>query len=327
MGDVLAVAAGATGTVVTMRLGVLDVGSNTVHLVAVDASLGMRPVTRTVYKTALRLSELLEPDGSVSEHGTERLMHTLVEAREEAEGQAVDELLAFATSAIRDAPNAASVLARARDEAGVDLEVLAGAEEARLTFLAVRRWFGWSAGPLLVVDIGGGSLELGAGEHELPDVAVSVPLGANRLQVSWLSEWDPPGEDQIEALRVHIRKELAPVAAEIRSAGSFSRGQGTSKTFRSLARLASGSQGRLTESTSRLEREALRKVVARVAPMTAVERAELPGVSVYRANQLLAGAVLAEEVMDALGVGLLKVCPWALREGIVMRRLDWLSGL
>src|ERR1035438_9269209 len=88
-----------------------------------------------------------------------------------AEDQQVDDLLAFATSAIREAPNGEAVLARVRAETGVELQVLSGEDESKLTFLAVRRWFGWSSGRVLVMDIGGGSLEIAAGIDEVADVA------------------------------------------------------------------------------------------------------------------------------------------------------------
>ena len=103
--------------------------------------------------------------------------------------------MAFVTSAIREAPNGDDVLARVRAETGVDLQLLSGEDEARLTFLAARRWFGWSSGTLLVVDIGGGSLELAAGMDEDPDAAISLPLGAGRLTAT--CSGDPPDAETI----------------------------------------------------------------------------------------------------------------------------------
>ena len=95
----------------------------------------------------------------------------------------IDEFLPFATSAIREAANGEEVLARVTRETGVELQVLPGEDEASLTFLAVRRWYGWSADNILLFDIGGGSLELTQGVDEVPDVARSVPLGAGRSTV------------------------------------------------------------------------------------------------------------------------------------------------
>jgi exopolyphosphatase/guanosine-5'-triphosphate,3'-diphosphate pyrophosphatase len=164
-----------------MRLGVLDVGSNTVHLLVVDAHPGARPLPATSHKVELQLAQHLLPDGRIAAEGAQALVEFVASCLDVADDQGVEELLAFATSAIRDAPNGEAVLGRVRSETGVDLQVLEGSDEASLTFLAVRRWFGWSAGRLLVLDIGGGSLEVASGLDELPDVAVSLPLGAGRL--------------------------------------------------------------------------------------------------------------------------------------------------
>ena len=146
-----------------MRLGVLDVGSNTVHLLVVDAHLGAQPTPQLSRKSVLRLAEHIDKRGDLDLEGADALVGATMGARRQATELHCDELLAFATSAVRDAGNSAEVLARVKDETGVELKVLTGEDEAVLTFLAVRRWFGWSAGRLLCLDIGGGSLELGVG--------------------------------------------------------------------------------------------------------------------------------------------------------------------
>lgn len=160
-----------------MRLGVLDVGSNTVHLLVVDAHAGAAPLPAHSHKAELRLAELLDGDGAIGPEGIDRLVATISGALLSAEDKGVQELLPFATSAVREASNIDQVIARVRDETGVELPVLSGEEEARLTFLAARRWYGWSAGKLLLLDIGGGSLEVAYGIDEEPGAAVSLPLG------------------------------------------------------------------------------------------------------------------------------------------------------
>ncbi|UGQ09210.1 Ppx/GppA family phosphatase [Yinghuangia sp. ASG 101] len=309
-----------------MRLGVLDVGSNTVHLLVVDAHPGARPLPAYSHKTELRLAELLEPDGRLGAPGTERLVETVAEALEIAEDKGVEDLLPFATSALRDAPNGEDVLARVRRETAVDLQVLSGAEEARLTFLAVRRWFGWSSGRLLVLDIGGGSLEVAAGIDEDPDAAVSLPLGAGRLTRTWL-HGDPPDSDDVRLLRKHVRAEIARTVVDFSRLGRPDHVVATSKTFKQLARIAGApgtSQGPYVERV--LTRTALAEWLPRLAAMTTEERAALPGVSEGRASQLVAGAVVADAALDLLDLPELEICPWALREGIILRRLDWMAG-
>ncbi|MEV7018092.1 Ppx/GppA phosphatase family protein [Streptomyces sp. NPDC093991] len=305
-----------------MRLGVLDVGSNTVHLLVVDAHPGARPLPAHSHKAELRLAQLLGVDGSIGPEGVDRLVSVVHEALRAAEDKGVEELLPFATSAVRDASNADHVLTRVRDETGVELRVLSGEEEAKLTFLAARRWFGWSSGKLLVIDIGGGSLEIAYGMDEEPDAAVSLPLGAGRLTVGRLPG-DPPEAEDVRALRRHVRTEIARTVGEFRRFGVPDHVVATSKTFKQLARLAGapGSAEGLYVQRE-LKRESLEAWVPRLAGMTVAERAELPGVSAARAGQLLAGAMVAEGVMDLLGVERLEICPWALREGVILRRLD-----
>ena len=307
-----------------MRLAVLDVGSNTVHLLVVDAHEGARPLPAHSDKAELRLAEHLTDDGHIDDSGVARLVECVQDALEVAEDRGTEDLVAFATSALRDAPNGPEVLAAVRDETGVDLEVLTGNDEARLTFLAVRRWFGWSSGRLMVIDIGGGSLELAAGIDELPDAVASLPLGAGRLTRTKLPG-DPPSGSDVKALRKHVRAQVAGKLRPFETLGEADHVVGTSKTFKQLARLAGAPGAEEGERVPRMLSLAdLDKWVPKLAAMTYDERAELPGVSTGRAAQLLAGAIVAEAVMSLLDVDEVQVCPWALREGIILRRLDWI---
>jgi exopolyphosphatase/guanosine-5'-triphosphate,3'-diphosphate pyrophosphatase len=203
--------------------------------------------------------------------------------------------------------------------------VLPGEAEAILTFLAVRRWFGWSAGRLLVLDIGGGSLEIAAGIDEEPDVALSVPLGAGRLSRERL-RGDPPSAAQVDKLYEYAVKQLDPAVAGLRDAG-WDRPVATSKTFRTLARLAGAAPSSAgLRARRQLTITGLRQVVGFIRRMSSSALAEMEGVSSSRAHQLLAGAVVAEVTMRQLGVDALDLCPWALREGVILRRLDVLES-
>jgi exopolyphosphatase/guanosine-5'-triphosphate,3'-diphosphate pyrophosphatase len=236
-------------------------------------------------------------------------------------------VIAFATSAVRDASNAAAVLDRVHAQTGVALEVLSGEEEAILTFLAARRWCGWSAGRLLVVDVGGGSLEIAVGLDEEPDVAVSLPLGAGRLTRMWLTQ-DPPRRRELDALREHIVEQLEEPAGKLRDAGVPDRIVGTSKTIRSLARLSGAAPSSAGPRVRRtLTAAGLRQVIAFISRMSADDLAELEGVSASRSHQLVAGALVVQATMQALDVEEMDLCPWALREGVILRKLDWLEWL
>ncbi|RYV52270.1 Ppx/GppA phosphatase family protein [Pengzhenrongella frigida] len=308
-----------------MRLGVLDVGSNTVHLLVVDAHPGARPVPSSTHKTVVRMMRFLTPDGAISDDGVERLTTAIASAVAAATAEKVDELLPFATSALRDATNGAAVFAHIERETGVALRVLTGIDESRLTFLAVRRWYGWSAGRILGLDIGGGSLEIASGIDEYPDLAVSVPLGAGRMTVGFLVD-DPPTDPQVAALREHAREVLADVARRFAKLDKPDHVVGTSKTFRSLARLAGSSHdGVGPDDRVRLRRSKLADWVPRLAAIGAQGRTSLPGITPERTAQIVAGAIVAEEAMRVFGVRELETCPWALREGLILRRLDELA--
>lgn len=307
-----------------MRLGVLDVGSNTVHLLVVDAHSGGHPTPTHSTKTALRLAEHLT-DGRLEDAGADALVAATADARAQAVELGCEDLLAFATSAVRDASNSTAVLERVRAEAGVDLQVLSGPDEAALTFLAVRRWLGWSAGHLLVLDIGGGSLEMAVGRDEAPAHAISVPLGAGRLTRDWFTA-DPPQRSELKALSEYAHEVLAPAANTLLAEGPPDRAVVTSKTFRSLARLTGAApRSAGPRVRRRLTAAGLRQVVAFISRMSSTDLAELEGVSASRSHQLVAGAIVAHEAMTALGLEEVEVCPWALREGIILGRLDQLQ--
>lgn len=273
-------------------------------------------------KAALRLAENTDDDGDITVAGADRLVRTVADFASIATSSGCGEMMAFATSAVRDARNSDAVLGRVRDETGVSLQVLSGEDESRLTFLAVRRWFGWSAGRILDLDIGGGSLELSTGIDENPDVAMSLQLGAGRLTRDWLAE-DPPGKRRVAVLRDWLDAELVEPARKVLEPGVPDRTVGTSKTFRSLARLTGAAPSAAGPRVVRtLTSDGLRQVIAFISRMTSADRAELEGVSADRSRQMVAGALVAEASMRALKIDSLEICPWALREGLILRKLD-----
>jgi exopolyphosphatase/guanosine-5'-triphosphate,3'-diphosphate pyrophosphatase len=305
-----------------MRLGVLDVGSNTVHLLVVDAHQGARPLPAFSHKEELHLADHLDARNRLSQHCSRSLLAFVQDAIAIAEDKGVQELIAFATSAVRDAANGDEILASIEAKTGVTIKVLPGTEESRLTFLAARRWFGWSSGRLLLLDIGGGSLEVASGQDEDPSVAVSLPLGANRLTRFWLAG-DPPGRDDVRRLRKHVRAEIAAAASAVRSAGQPDHSVATSKTFRQLARIAGAAPSNEGVYVKRILRHAdVAELAERLPRMSVKDRASLPGVSRIRAPQLAAGAIVADAAMDLFQLPALEICPWALREGVILRRMD-----
>ena len=302
-----------------MRLGVLDVGSNTIHLQVMDAHPGARPTPTTNHKVDLRLTEYLDKKGSITPEGSELLFQSIQDALKHAKEFKTEEILAFATSALREAKNGKEVIDEINRRYEIDLQILTGVEEARITFLAVRRWLGWSSGKLLVLDIGGGSLEMAIGIDESPQSALSLPLGAARLNRDFLSENSITAKN-LNILEGYVKEVLSSKIPKSLTAHDANRFVATSKTFRTLARLGTHWYG---DKPQHLEVNALVGIIPRLIDMTSEERSNLPGVSSARAQQIVAGAVVAKTVMEILGISELEICPWALREGVILKWLDW----
>jgi len=307
-----------------MRLGVIDIGSNTVHTTVLDAARGIRPVPQASDSVTVKLMRFLTDDGDINEEGVQTITAAVTSAAKVAKQNGADHLLVIATSALREAGNGGEVLAQLEQIVGMPIEVLSAVDEARLTFLAVRRWYGWGAGRLLVLDIGGGSLEIAAGNDELPDTALSVPLGAGRMTRQFLWTNDPPKQSEVAALREYVRHTLLGAIGSRGSTGlTGDHVVATSKTFRSLARLAGMPREVLgSDQRWRMRLAQLEDWVPRLAKLSSADRTALPGIGARRSLQIAAGAVVAEETMRALRIDEVEICPWALREGAILQYLE-----
>jgi exopolyphosphatase/guanosine-5'-triphosphate,3'-diphosphate pyrophosphatase len=311
-----------------MRIGVLDVGSNSAHLKVTDLGAGVPPASVTTVKRPTQLAGAINADGEVEQGAIERLVVSVGEAVRAAAEHGVEELVTFATSAVRDATNQQEIVARVAAATGVRLGFLSGRDEARLTFLAARAWYGWSAGRLLLADIGGGSLEIAHGEGQEPALALSLPLGAGRLTRAHLPG-DPPSRKDVKRLRRRVYRQLSEASAQVLPGLVGERPVrpvATSKTFTQLARLTGAPKRKAGPYARRvLELERLREQIPVLAAKRASARAKLPGVSRPRAPQILAGAIVAEALMTTLEIDRVDICPWALREGVIVRRLQAMS--
>ncbi|MBM6747490.1 Ppx/GppA family phosphatase [Bifidobacterium ruminantium] len=305
------------------RLGVLDIGSNTVHMLIVDAAPGARPEPEASVKSTVRLMQYLKNDGTIKKAGVEAVLEAVHKAMALAEEYEITQLLVLATSALREAPNGGKILRRVEDAIGQPVTVLSGVDEARLTFLAARRWYGWDAGRLLVIDIGGGSLEVAMGSDEDPTVALSVPAGAGRVTREFLPESGIANEEELDKARKKIRKILEPMVESFPKSKHPMHAVVTSKTIRSLARLAGAVlrvPGRV--DTSVMTRDQLEDWLPRLASISPDQRTALPGVTPERTYQIVGGGLVVDEIMKALDVKEIEICPWALREGAILRWLD-----
>lgn len=304
------------------RLGVLDIGSNTIHMLIVDAAPGARPDPEASTKSTVRLMQYVKDDGSIKKSGIEAILTAVDQCMELAEEYDITQLLAMATSAIKEAPNSNKILRKIEERIGQSVTVLSGTDEARLTFLAARRWYGWDAGRLLMLDIGGSSLEVAMGSDEEPTVALSAAAGACRITREYLPE-GTASVDELEVVRKKVRRILEPMVDAFPKSKHPSHAVGTSKTFRSLARLAGAvlrQSGR--EDTWIMTREQLEDWIPRLAAIEPEQRVALPGITPERTMQIVGGGIVADEIMRSLNVHEVEICPWALREGAILRWLD-----
>ena len=305
-----------------MLLGVLDIGSNSAQLQVVEVRAGAPPLPTHAVKEPTLLGEAFDPAGAIDIAGVDRVVGAVQRALEAARRLGVEQLYVFAIAAVRDATNRDLILARVEREAGVRPQCLTGADEARLTHLAVHQWYGWSAGRLLVIDIGGGSMEIVLGRDAEPELAVSLPLGAGRLTRAFLPD-DPPSREQLATFRRYVNATLREVADRLRWEGAPDRAVATSKTFKQLARLCGAPAQRKGPFVRRsLTAKDLETCIPRLAQLKASQRAKLRGVSQGRSRQIVAGALVARAAMKALNVAGVEVCPWALREGIILHYLQ-----
>ncbi|WP_405726712.1 hypothetical protein OG607_23320 [Streptomyces sp. NBC_01537] len=302
----------------------LDVGCHSALLTVAQRRHGgdMEPVLSR--KVRLHLHETLDAKGRLGKSGVrsvqEAVAETLAGGREP-----LPEVYAFATSVIRDAPNREEILAQVARVTGTRLRVLSGEEEARLAYVAARRWAGEQAGALLVLDIGGGTVEIAAGTSEQPEAVLSLPLGARTITRDWKLSEALSSKRRLAEVRQHLRDYLSAVP-DLPRLEPGGRAVACSKTFTQLARYATAARSRSSRTPQRLTLADVRASVAVLAGKGSAGRGRLPGISRHRAGQSLAGALVAEALMEACQAKSVEICPWSTREGLLLERLAATPG-
>ena len=308
-----------------MRCAVLDLGSNSFHLLVADVEgSAVAPIRRE--REMLHLGRAVARHGRIPVDLEVRAVATVARLADLARRSGAQELVAVGTEALRG-PERAALVARLSEVAGTPIEILDGAEEARLAYLGARTSVDVEQEPALVIDLGGGSLELAIGAGERILWACSLPLGASRL-TAMLDPLDPDDMDepvserQLEELRVHIARQLDPAVATV-SEHAPATVLAVGGTVRALARLLAARADRWLPSTVNQAPLTLDELAAAVAALTEVgtaERARMPGVKSRRADHLHVAAVVLEATLRRVGGATARVSDWGLREGVLLHR-------
>ncbi|WP_052664182.1 Ppx/GppA phosphatase family protein [Nitriliruptor alkaliphilus] len=300
-----------------MRCSVLDLGSNSFHVLVADVDdTGLVPVERE--REMLHLGRVVAQHGRIPEDQVARAAATVAHLSALARRSGSQDHVAVATSALRDADDGATVLARLSEAAGTQVRVLSGAHEARLGYLGVRASVALQDEPVLVLDLGGGSLELTVGTGAEVAWSTSLPLGVSRL--SALVERDPPHRREVAALTARVASELDPHLCDVAAAGARTT-VAVGGTVRALARVVAAEEGRWLPATLNqlsIDTDELVGVRDELLGLDLTGRLAVPGMKERRADHLHLAAVVLAEVLDRVGVGSVTVSDWGLREGILL---------
>ena len=301
-----------------MRVAAIDLGSNSFHMMIAEIQ---GPSTFEVVlqdKMMIQLGKTALVTGRLDPQTMEKGLRCLEEFRRMALARRVERTLAVATSAIREAENGAEFVRRAREQCGLSVRLISGREEARLIHLAVARHVDLRAEKALLVDIGGGSVELTVGDAARMFYSTSARLGFLRLHGRFVAS-DPMSKAERRALTAFLQESLRPIAGRI-GRHRPKRAVGTSGTVTSLLRLAeqrrSGAGG-AQASGAAVTREELREILEALLALPAVERARKFDLDPLRSEYLPTALLCLDAVLDAAGLREVTVCPAALREGLV----------
>jgi len=301
------------------RIAAIDVGTNSIHMIIVEQQKhGYRVIDKE--KDMVQLGRGSLEGRPLTDDAVARGVEALRRMGGIAERWKVKEIVAVATSAIREAPNGRRFITAAQKAAGIRIRVISGEEEADYIYRAVRSAMDFHGGTSLVIDIGGGSVELIVGTNEEVYLTASEPLGALRMAQRF-DLTGPATPAMIEDCRSYVRKRLKKTLARINALG-FDFAVGTSGTIVTLATLASSGADDVSSGLRWLSRKRLRELIDALTPLSVAERARRFPVDERRAETILAGAVVLDEIMRKLELEQLRACDAALREGIVEYLLE-----
>jgi exopolyphosphatase/guanosine-5'-triphosphate,3'-diphosphate pyrophosphatase len=310
-----------------MKVAAIDVGSNSIKLVVVDASANDSFAVLAREKDTVRLGHDTLRYGRLATEAIERAVECIMRFRSIAEARGAERIFAVATASVREANNSAQFIKEVERKAGVCVEVLSAIEEGRLIGLAAAQGCPGPGNSILNVDIGGGSTEISLMRDSAPASLFSVKLGAIGLTEQFIAT-DPPKPKELKALKGEIQAALERTTRELRGA-RWHQATGTSGTILAIGaalRLSALSEGDRQAEGARpagdeIDLTKLARFNSRTAEMSSAERRGLPGISTQRSEIIITGGQILEGVMRALGISSLRTCTWALREGVLIDRL------
>ncbi|WP_416676583.1 Ppx/GppA phosphatase family protein [Egbenema bharatensis] len=308
-------------------LAAIDVGTNSIHMVVVKIQPSFPAFTIIDReKDTVRLGDRDPKTGRLTPEAMERAINALKRCQEIAKSLGAQDLIAVATSAVREAPNGQTFLHQVERETGLTIDLISGTEEARRIYLGVLSGMEFQEQPHVIVDIGGGSTELILGDGHEPRTLSSTKVGAVRLTAEFVKT-DPISNSEFHYLQAYIRGMLERSVEELRShlkPGETPRMVGTSGTIETLAAIhAREKLGMVPDPLNgyQFSLKDLREIVNRLRKLDYSERSDIPGMSDRRSEIIVAGAVILQEAMSLLGLESITICERALREGVVV---DWM---
>jgi exopolyphosphatase/guanosine-5'-triphosphate,3'-diphosphate pyrophosphatase len=302
-----------------MRIAAIDIGTNSVHMIVVRVreDLSFEVIDRE--KVMVRLGAGGLDGKALTTEAMSAALQALSKFKRLAESHRVDEILAAATSATREARNGGEFLARIERETGIRPRVITGTEEARLIHQAAVYGVNVGTGRAVVIDVGGGSTEITLGTATAIQAARSFKIGVIRLTERFVHSDPLSGRDE-RKLTKHILSEIGRHCDQITSIG-FDRVIGTSGTILSLGTVAATAARGTTPSdlrNLRVSAKQIRRLRKEIVALTPAQRLTVPGLDPRRADLVVAGAVLLDTILRRLGAEELTLCDLALREGLVL---------
>lgn len=308
-------------------LAAIDVGTNSIHMVVVKVQPTLPAFTIIAKdKTTVRLGDRDRDTGNLTLEAMGRAMAALRRCQDIAKSLNVEQVIAVATSAVREAPNGREFLKQVETELGLWINLISGPEEARRIYLGVLSGMEFNQQPHIIIDIGGGSTELILGDGQEPRTLSSTKVGAVRLTAEHITT-DPISPVEFQTLQAYIRGMLERSVDELQAhlrPDEQPRLVGTSGTIETLATLhARDTQGMVPNPLNgySFTLKDLKDIVNRLRKLTCDERAQLPGMSDRRSEIILAGALILQEAMTLLGMDAIVICERSLREGVIV---DWM---